>query len=180
MALSYAVIAPLLLPPAVGYFISNWLAWRYCAIFFYERSYESGGRMFETLFTLMVRPGLVCCRAVLCGVVLALSCRRRVPCTQWTCARRTSSAALWLTPPPPPKQTWTLAVFSIFTAITLGAKNLWAASLVMLCTQLPALFLFHRCVRCLMGQHAGVCGASPPLTSTAPPLPPAPRAARCR
>lgn len=31
------------------------LAWRYCALHFYERSYESGGRVFETLFTLSVR-----------------------------------------------------------------------------------------------------------------------------
>ncbi len=54
MALSYAVIAPLVLPAALGFFFTAWLAWRYCCLYFYERSYESGGRLFETLFTLVV------------------------------------------------------------------------------------------------------------------------------
>lgn len=112
MALSYAVIAPLVLPAALGFFLTAWVGallgsalvagrcavcvhamsqckqrqrqrranccacaaassacmalpanlapacmqvtWRYCCIYFYERSYESGGRIFETLFTLMV------------------------------------------------------------------------------------------------------------------------------
>jgi hypothetical protein len=30
------------------------MTWKYCALYFYERSYESGGRLFETLFKLMV------------------------------------------------------------------------------------------------------------------------------
>ena len=35
------------------------VTWRYCVLHFYERSYESGGRIFEILFTLVVR---LCCR----------------------------------------------------------------------------------------------------------------------
>lgn len=41
---------PPFLPPCLPQ-----LAWRYCALHFYERSYESGGRVFETLFELSVR-----------------------------------------------------------------------------------------------------------------------------
>lgn len=100
MALSYAVIAPLVLPSAIAYFFTAWvrmgggppseaaracqlrsrqaaaedglpapaatpsnrtllqLAWRYCALYFYERSYEAAGRIFETLFACMVRLAL--------------------------------------------------------------------------------------------------------------------------
>ncbi|KAL4419727.1 hypothetical protein ABPG75_006825 [Micractinium tetrahymenae] len=54
MALTYAVINPLVLPAAAGFFLTAWITWRYCALYFYERSYESGGRIFELLFTLMV------------------------------------------------------------------------------------------------------------------------------
>lgn len=31
------------------------VAWRYSCLYFYERSYEAGGRIFELLFSLMVR-----------------------------------------------------------------------------------------------------------------------------
>ncbi|KAL4437833.1 hypothetical protein ABPG77_005745 [Micractinium sp. CCAP 211/92] len=54
MGLTYAVINPLVLPAAAGFFVTAWITWRYCALYFYERSYESGGRIFELLFTLMV------------------------------------------------------------------------------------------------------------------------------
>lgn len=54
MGLTYAVINPLVLPAAAGFFVTAWITWRYCALYFYERSYESGGRIFDLLFTLMV------------------------------------------------------------------------------------------------------------------------------
>lgn len=54
MGLTYAVINPLVLPAAAAFFVTAWITWRYCALYFYERSYESGGRIFELLFTLMV------------------------------------------------------------------------------------------------------------------------------
>lgn len=43
MALSYAVVAPLVLPAAVAFFLVGWVVWRYHALYFYQRSYESGG-----------------------------------------------------------------------------------------------------------------------------------------
>ncbi|PRW05771.1 ERD4-related membrane [Chlorella sorokiniana] len=54
MGFAFAVIAPLILPPVAVFFFTAWLAWRYCALHFYERSYESGGRIFEILFELSV------------------------------------------------------------------------------------------------------------------------------
>jgi hypothetical protein len=39
----------------------------------------------------------------------------------------------------------TLAVFSIFTCIILASKKMWSAVVIMTFTQLPALYLFHRC-----------------------------------
>lgn len=46
----------------------------------------------------------------------------------------------------PAGQVWTLALFSIFSAVVVASKNRWDASLIMLCTQLPVLFVYHRCV----------------------------------
>ncbi|KAI3425260.1 hypothetical protein D9Q98_009028 [Chlorella vulgaris] len=69
MALGYAVIAPLVLPAAVIFFFTAWMTWKYCALYFYERSYESGGRLFETLFKLMV--GTMIVFTVFTGLCLA-------------------------------------------------------------------------------------------------------------
>lgn len=41
-------------------------------------------------------------------------------------------------------QVWTLATFSIFTAIILAAKQSYTAALIMLFTQLPMLLVYHK------------------------------------
>lgn len=41
---------------------------------------------------------------------------------------------------------WTLVVFSLFSAIVLASKHRWDASMIMVCTQLPALYLYYRWV----------------------------------
>lgn len=51
--LSYSLIAPLVLPAAYVYFLTAWVTWRYSALFFYQCSYESDGRILETLLELM-------------------------------------------------------------------------------------------------------------------------------
>ena len=50
MAMSYAAIAPLILPITLVYFITSYLTWRYCAIHFYEPCYDGGGKVFEAYF----------------------------------------------------------------------------------------------------------------------------------
>ncbi|PRW44348.1 pyruvate decarboxylase 4 [Chlorella sorokiniana] len=69
MGLSYAVTAPLVLPAAAGFFFTAWLVWRYHCLYFYERQYESGGRLFETLFTLMVWT--LATFSIFTGIILA-------------------------------------------------------------------------------------------------------------
>ena len=62
---------------AQAYFLTGWLVWRYCQLYFYERTYESGGLMFEFVFNrvmicqlifvfftgcvFIVKRGEVCC-----------------------------------------------------------------------------------------------------------------------
>ncbi|EFN57874.1 hypothetical protein CHLNCDRAFT_57000 [Chlorella variabilis] len=111
MALSYAVIAPLLLPMAAFYFLTAWVTWRYCVLHFYERSYESGGRIFEILFTLVV---------------------------------------------------WTGVLFTLFSSLVLASKKAWSPCLLMLATQLPMLYVYHRKVQLSVGHYARVV----PMQST--------------
>ncbi len=41
------MINPVILPLAFGYFLTSWFVWKYCILYFYERSHESGGQMFQ-------------------------------------------------------------------------------------------------------------------------------------
>ena len=46
--------------------------------------------------------------------------------------------------PPAGSQVWVMAIFSMFTSAILASKKLYAASLVMLVTQLPVLYVYHQ------------------------------------
>lgn len=48
--LCYGVINPVILPLCLGYFLTAWIAWKYAIVYFYERSHESGGQMFEQVY----------------------------------------------------------------------------------------------------------------------------------
>lgn len=52
MALSYAAVAPIILPITAGYFITAFITWRYSAIHFYDPCYDGAGRIFELSYTL--------------------------------------------------------------------------------------------------------------------------------
>jgi hypothetical protein len=52
MALSYACVAPMILPITAVYFLTAFITWRYSAIHFYEPCYDGGGRIFELSYTL--------------------------------------------------------------------------------------------------------------------------------
>jgi Calcium-dependent channel, 7TM region, putative phosphate len=43
MALSFAVVSPIILPFTLLFFLENWVVWRYQMLYTFERSYESGG-----------------------------------------------------------------------------------------------------------------------------------------
>ena len=43
--LCYSVINPVILPLCLCYFVTAWIAWKYCILYFYERCNESGGKM---------------------------------------------------------------------------------------------------------------------------------------
>ena len=49
-AMTYAVINPVILPLGFAYFLTAWIVWKYCILFVYEHSHESGGGQFEQLF----------------------------------------------------------------------------------------------------------------------------------
>ena len=46
--------------------------------------------------------------------------------------------------PPAGTQIWVLAIFCMFTSAVLASKRAYAASLIMLVTQLPVLFIYHK------------------------------------
>ena len=54
MALSspcrYAAASPIITVFASGYFLFAWAFWRFAVLYYFERCYESGGRMFEVIF----------------------------------------------------------------------------------------------------------------------------------
>lgn len=62
--------------------------------------------------------------------LLQLKWRTAVP------AARSGAAAAW--------QVWTMAIFTTFSSLVLASKKAWSASLIMLVTQLPLLYTFHR------------------------------------
>ncbi|KAG2454279.1 hypothetical protein HYH02_001310 [Chlamydomonas schloesseri] len=47
---AFAVVAPIILPCAWFFFLTGFFAYRYSLLYIYERSYESGGRMWPILF----------------------------------------------------------------------------------------------------------------------------------
>lgn len=54
MSMSYAMIAPIILPIALMFFFTAYISWRYAAFHFYEPCYEGGGKMWSLIFELMV------------------------------------------------------------------------------------------------------------------------------
>jgi Calcium-dependent channel, 7TM region, putative phosphate len=50
VGLAYSVVAPILLPCALAYFVTGWLLWRTQLLYSCERVYESGGRMWPIYF----------------------------------------------------------------------------------------------------------------------------------
>lgn len=54
IGLAYAAVSPIILPVALLYFCLSWSFWRYAVLYFFERCYESGGRLFEKVFSQVV------------------------------------------------------------------------------------------------------------------------------
>ncbi|KAG2449389.1 hypothetical protein HYH02_005539 [Chlamydomonas schloesseri] len=65
---AYAVISPIILPCCWFYFLTGFISYRYNLTHFYERGYDSGGRMWPALFGQMV--GFLVILEVLTGTVL--------------------------------------------------------------------------------------------------------------
>jgi hypothetical protein len=51
IALAFSVVAPLLVPFSVVWFMFAWVAWRHNLTYVYQRKYESGGMMWTFLFS---------------------------------------------------------------------------------------------------------------------------------
>lgn len=51
----FSVVAPLVVGVTCAYFVTAWIVWRYCALYVYERSYESGGQMFPLVYRSVLR-----------------------------------------------------------------------------------------------------------------------------
>jgi len=60
----YAAASPIITVFATGYFLFVWAFWRFAVLYYFERCYESGGRMFEVIFSQASRR-YSCCVAVL-------------------------------------------------------------------------------------------------------------------
>jgi len=54
IGLAYAAASPIILPCTLLYFTISWTFWRYAVLYFFERCYESGGRLFERVFSQLV------------------------------------------------------------------------------------------------------------------------------
>jgi Calcium-dependent channel, 7TM region, putative phosphate len=54
MVLAYAIVAPLILPFGLLYFVFLWPVWRYQVLYVYQRQYESGGQMWPLVAHKMV------------------------------------------------------------------------------------------------------------------------------
>jgi hypothetical protein len=54
VALAYAATAPPILPIAFLYFAGAWAWWRYSVLYVWERAYESGGRLFDVVYSSLV------------------------------------------------------------------------------------------------------------------------------
>ena len=50
VCLAYAAVSPTISALAFAFFALTWVWWRYSLLYVWERAYESGGRLFETVF----------------------------------------------------------------------------------------------------------------------------------
>lgn len=53
IVISFSIIAPLVLPWGVMYFLLAWVFWRYAVLYIFTRKYESGGQMWPMVFNRM-------------------------------------------------------------------------------------------------------------------------------
>lgn len=51
ITLAYAPCSPIVLPFGFLYFLGAWVFWRYEVLYVNERCYESGGRIWDSVFT---------------------------------------------------------------------------------------------------------------------------------
>ena len=51
VCLAYCAVSPTISAIAFAFFALAWLFWRYSALYLWERAYESGGRVFEAVFS---------------------------------------------------------------------------------------------------------------------------------
>ena len=54
ITLAFAPTSPIILPFAFLYFLGAWVYWRYSVLYISERCYESGGRIWDSVFTNVV------------------------------------------------------------------------------------------------------------------------------
>ena len=50
ITLAYCACSPVILPFAFLYFLASWVYWRYHILYISERCYESGGRIWDSVF----------------------------------------------------------------------------------------------------------------------------------
>lgn len=111
--------------------------WRYHALYLYQRSYESGGRVWETFFALWVWVSPPAAWRPTAG---AAACA-----ASWRAVRHLTSLWFHL----PPKQV--MFTFTLFSAIVLLSKTMYTAGLVRRGLLLPGALLLL---------HAPVCAAA--------------------
>lgn len=51
ITLAYSASSPLIVPFAFCYMLASWVYWRYNILYISERCYESGGRIWDAVFT---------------------------------------------------------------------------------------------------------------------------------
>ncbi|KAG2489468.1 hypothetical protein HYH03_012104 [Edaphochlamys debaryana] len=84
---AFAIVSPLILPCCWFFFLTGFFAYRYCMLYTYERSYESGGRMWPVLFGQIM--GFMIIMEVFTGAALMVM-------DEWVLA-----AIMWATLTPP-------------------------------------------------------------------------------
>ncbi|GIL63887.1 hypothetical protein Vafri_17901 [Volvox africanus] len=84
---AFAVVAPIILPCCWLFFLTGFFSYRYAILYVYERSYESGGRMWPMLFGQMM--GFLILMEVFTGAVLVVN-------KAWVLA-----VVIWVTLTPP-------------------------------------------------------------------------------
>ncbi|KAG2433320.1 hypothetical protein HXX76_008386 [Chlamydomonas incerta] len=78
---AYAVISPIILPCCWFYFLTGFISYRYNLVNFYERGYDSGGRMWPALFGQMV--GFMVVLELLTGTVLLTNQSWEMAAVMW-------------------------------------------------------------------------------------------------